>query len=156
LKKQTPFSTHPHFLPSSLTTIPSSKPKYKQNKHAPPSFSHLFIFTPSFSLNSSLWYHKRGVFVGRNSTRSKIWSCFCQQQLMRSNNVSFFTADLFYAKWVFLDSSYVKDGVLNQRFCTFSSSSFSYVVLLFDLLWWLCYCCCLLVVILATRLNLLA
>jgi hypothetical protein len=50
LKKQTPFSTHPHFLPSSLTTIPSSKPKYKQNKHAPPFFSHLFIFTPSFSL----------------------------------------------------------------------------------------------------------
>jgi hypothetical protein len=134
LKKQTPFSTHPHFLPSSLTTIPSSKPKYKQNKHAPPSFSHLFIFTPSFSLNSSLWYHKRGVFVGRNSTRSKIWSFFCQQQLMRSNNVSFFTADLFYAKWVFLDSSYVnKDGVLN-------STSDSVLFLLLTMLFYFLIC----------------
>jgi hypothetical protein len=47
---------------------------------------------------------------------------------MRSNN----TADFFYGKWVFLDSSYVKDGVLNYQMCTWSSSSSSsYVVVLF-------------------------
>jgi hypothetical protein len=53
---------------------------------------------------------------------------------MRSNNVSFFTADLFYAKWVFLDSSYVnKDGVLK-------STSDSVLFLLLTMLFYFLIC----------------
>jgi hypothetical protein len=106
----------------------------KTKQTCTPLFFSSFHFHTLLLSNSSLWYHKRGVFVGRNSTRSKIWSCFCQQQLMRSNNVSFFTADLFYAKWVFLDSSYVnKDGVLN-------STSDSVLFLLLTMLFYFLIC----------------